>query len=307
MVLMTSPHMPEGQLWLVDTSSQASIEEAEASLEDIPACISPIAAVSRTRSISPPEDIMELWTSANKALNDLLTTKASMDTHRWRAMWELNVALHQSESKAAVSIKEAKAACSQVTLDTHATHSWLPLEAKTNCSWATLEAKTTYSMVVKKAKTTRGHMVQEAKATCSKAISEVKSLRVLQAELLPREHGNSMQDLEGQVNQEESRSQADFLSTCQVVLYNSPLGLQSTLTTSYHILLGQMPPLPPLASPQRTSPVEEQPTMAASPTPVPKQSHRPKRWHPSPDPVESMPMGGTTQKFTLGGPPTCKM
>ena len=49
--------------------------------------------------------------------------------------------------------------------------------------------------------------------------------------------------------------------------------------------------------------MEEQPTMAAPPTLAPKQSHRPKRWHPSPDPVESMPMGGTTQKATLGGPP----
>ena len=86
MVLTTPPWKPEGQLWPVDTSSQASIEEVEASLEDIPAGISPIAAISRTRSISPLEDIMELQTSANKALNDLLTTKASIDAHRWRAM-----------------------------------------------------------------------------------------------------------------------------------------------------------------------------------------------------------------------------
>ena len=40
-----------------------------------------------------------------------------------------------------------------------------------------------------------------------------------------------------------------------------------------------------------------------SPTPAPKQSARPKRWHPSSDPVESMPMGGTTPKAILGGPP----
>ena len=77
-------------------------------------------------------------------------------------------------------------------------------------------------MVVKKAKTTRGHMVQEAEATCSKAISKVKAQRVLQAESLQREHGSIMQDLEEQVIQEESRSQADFLSACQVALYNSP-------------------------------------------------------------------------------------
>ena len=173
------------------------------------------------------------------------------------------------ESKAAASIKEAKAACSQVTLDAHATCSQLTLEAKINCSWVILEAKTTCSMVVKKAKTTRGCMVQEAKATCSKAISKVEAHRVLQTELLQREHGSIMWDLERQVIREESRSQADFLSACQVVLYNSPLELKSTLVTSYHILLGQTPPSPPLVLPQKTSPVEEQPTTAAPLTPVP--------------------------------------
>ena len=205
-VLMTLPQKPEGQLQPVDTSSQASIEEVEASLEDIPASISSIGAVSRTRSISPLEDIMELQTSANKALDDLLTTKASIDACRQRAMWELNVALCQSKSKAAVSIKEAKTACSQATLDTHATCSKLTLEVKTNLSQAISEAKTICSMVVRIAKKTRGHMVQEAEATCSKAICEAEAHRVLQAELLHREHGSIMWDLQGQVIQEESRS-----------------------------------------------------------------------------------------------------
>ena len=221
-------------------------------------------------------------------------------------MWELGIALCQSESKVAASIKEAEAAFSQATLNAHATCSWLTLEAKTNCSWAILEAKTTCSTVVKKAKTTRGHMVQEAEATCSKAISEVEAQRVLQAESLQKEHGSIMWDLEEQVIGEESRSRADFLSACQVVLYNSPPELKSTLATSYHILLGQTPLLPPLTLPWRTSPVEEQPTPAGPPTPVPKQSPRPKRWHPSPDPVERMPMGRTTPKATLGGPPSSK-
>ena len=52
-VPMTLPQKPEGPLWPVDTSSQASIEVAEASLEDIPNSISPIAAVSRTRTVTP--------------------------------------------------------------------------------------------------------------------------------------------------------------------------------------------------------------------------------------------------------------
>ena len=195
-VPMTPPLKPEGPCLLVDTSSQMSAEMAEAFLEDIPTSIFPIAAISRTGSITPPVDELELWANANKALEDFLTTKASIDACRWRAMWELRVALHWSESQPAESIKEAKAACSQVTLNAWTTCFLLTLETKTNCSSAILEAKTACSMEVKKAKTTRGCMVQEAEATCSKAISKVEVQRTLQTESYQREHGSIMWDLE---------------------------------------------------------------------------------------------------------------
>ena len=53
-VVPTTPtQKPEGPLWPVDTSSQVSTEVAEASLEDIPTSISPIATVSRTVSVTP--------------------------------------------------------------------------------------------------------------------------------------------------------------------------------------------------------------------------------------------------------------
>ena len=149
-------------------------------------------------------------------------------------------------------------------------------------------------------------MVQEAKATYSKAISKVKAQRASHAESLQREHGNIMQDLEAQAIQEESRSQADFLSTCQVTLYNSPPELKNTLATSYHILFGQTPLSPPLAPLQRTSPTEGQLTPTAPATPAPEQSPRLKRWHPSPDPVENMPLARTTWKVTQGGPSSSK-
>ena len=294
-VLMTAPQKPEGPSWPVDTSSQVSVKEAEASLEDIPTSISPIAAISRTGSVIPLMDIIGLQANVHKALDDLLNTKGSIDTRRQRAVWELGIVLCQNESEVATSIKEAKAVCSQVALNAQTTCSQLILKAKTDCLAA-----------VKKAKTTKSHLVQEAEATCSKAICEVKPQKVSQAALFQKEHGNYMWDLEEQAIREESRSYNDFLSTCQVILYNSPPELKGALATSYHILLGQTPLSAPLILPQKTSPVEEQPTTAALPTPVPKQSPRPKRWHPSPDPVESMPMGGTTLKATLGGPPSSK-
>ena len=52
-VLMTQSQKPDGPLQSVNTSSQASIEEADSSLEDIPTNISQIAAISRSRSVSP--------------------------------------------------------------------------------------------------------------------------------------------------------------------------------------------------------------------------------------------------------------
>ena len=266
MVLMTPPQKPEGLLQAVNTSSQASIKEAEAFLEDIPANVSPIAAISRSRSISPSEDLAELWANANRTLCDLLNTKGSIDARRWRAVWELGIILHQNESQLAASIKEAKVMCSQVTFD-----------AQTICSWLILKAKTDFLVAVKKAKTTSGHLVQEAKAACSKAICEVEAQKVSQGALFHKEHGKYVQDIEEQAVGEESRSHNDFLSACQVILYNSPPQLKGALATSYHILLGQTPLLPPLILPQKTSPMEEQPITAASPTPAPKQFPRPKR------------------------------
>ena len=75
---------------------------------------------TRYRSISPPADAAELWENANKGLEELLATKASIDTCRWRAIWELGMELHRSESATAESIKEARAICSYVSLDAQA-------------------------------------------------------------------------------------------------------------------------------------------------------------------------------------------
>ena len=92
-VLMSLPQRPEGLLLPANTSSQASIDEGEAFLEDIPANISPIAAISRSDSTSALMDLTELQTNANKALDDLLSTKGSIDARRWRAVWDLGVLL----------------------------------------------------------------------------------------------------------------------------------------------------------------------------------------------------------------------
>ena len=292
---MSLPQKLDSLLPPANTSSQVSIDEGEASLEDIPANISPIAAVSGSDSTSPLMDLTKLQTNTNKALDHLLSTKGSIDTRRQRAVWNLGVMLHQNESQVATAVKEARVICSQMALD-----------IQTACSQSILETRTGYLTAVKEAKTTRGHFLQEAKATCFKANCEAKAQKIAQAAVLHKEHGRFKQDLEEQVMGEESRSHNDFLSACQITLYSSPPSFESALVASYHILLGQASLLPPLISPQRTSPMEEQPTTAVSPTPAPKQSSRPKRQQPSPDPMESMPIGSATPKAISGGPPSPK-
>ena len=68
-----------------------------------------------------------------------------------------------------------------------------------------------------------------------------KPHKVSQATIFHKEHGKYMWDLEEQAMGEESRSCNDFLSACQVILYNSLPQLKGALATSYHLLLGQTP------------------------------------------------------------------
>ena len=85
-VLMPPPHKPKELLQPVDISSQVSAKMAEASLEGIPTTISPITMTTRSGSVTPPADAADLQENANKALKELLATKASIDAHRQRAI-----------------------------------------------------------------------------------------------------------------------------------------------------------------------------------------------------------------------------
>ena len=126
-------------------------------------------------------DLTELQMNANKALDDLLSTKGSIDARRWRAVWDLGVMLHQTESQVATTVQEARTICSQMVL-----------EIPTACSQSILEAKTGYLVAVKEAKTTRSHLLQEAKATCSKVICEAEAQKMSQVTMLHKQHGKYM-------------------------------------------------------------------------------------------------------------------
>ena len=142
---MSPPQKLEVTVPPVDTSSQASMEEAEGSLEGIPANISPIAAVHSSRSASPLVDPLELQANANRAIDNMLHLKRSLDIKRQRATWKLGVMLHQNKSQGATLIAAAKAVCSQ----------------------AVMEAKTNYQAAIMEAKMAKYHFIQAAEVTCS--------------------------------------------------------------------------------------------------------------------------------------------
>ena len=68
---------------------------------------------------------------------------------------------------------------------------------------------------------------------------DAESQGASQADLLHWSHAKSIQHLEEQAIEEESKSQLDFLSSCQAALWASPVKLHSMLVASYHILVGQ--------------------------------------------------------------------
>ena len=73
------PHKLRDLSRLVDTSSQVStqddVEMAEASLEEVPTTISPIAMTPKFSSGTPPAPMDQLLEKANLALKELLATK----------------------------------------------------------------------------------------------------------------------------------------------------------------------------------------------------------------------------------------
>ena len=131
--IASPPQKSEASPLPIDTSSQASMEETEASLEGLPANVSPTTATYSSRSASPPVDPMELRTYAKRAAINMLHLKRSTDLMRQRVIWELGALLHQSEVGEEALVAEAKVIHSREVLD-----------ARVGCSRSILEAKCNY-------------------------------------------------------------------------------------------------------------------------------------------------------------------
>ena len=131
-------------------------------------------------------------------------------------------------------------------------------------------------MAIQEAKTIRSNQLQELEIAYTKALGENATMKSTQSMRLHREHVKLMHELEEQAIREESKSCHDFLSACQAILLHALQPLKENLSTSYHVLLGQLPLSLQSAPFARTLQAEEQPSAATSPRPEPKWSPQPK-------------------------------
>ena len=168
------------------------------------------------------------------------------------------MALHENNSKAMESIKEAKAVCT--------------------------------------------HSIQEAEDCCSVAISEAEAQRASQAISIQQSHHKTVQCLEVESIEEERKSQLNFLSICQAVLWASPLGFCSALVASYHDLLGHAPTSHLFSIPYGTPPFPPGPAPRTSSPPMPEHSPRPKQQHHSPDLMDTCLLVGPHPRQLSRGP-----
>ena len=172
---MPSSHKVEVPALPINTSSQASVEEGEASLESNPINISPTAATYSSGSDSPIVGLTGLQEDANLAANYMLSVKRSLDLKRQWVIWELEVSLHQHEAKGDVANEKAKILHSREILD-----------AKVGCTKAVMEAKYNYRVAIQEAKTIRSNWLQESEIAYSKALGEYTTMRSSQSVRLHR-------------------------------------------------------------------------------------------------------------------------
>ena len=182
---MSLSHKVEVPAPPINTSSQASVEEGEASLESNSVNVSPTMAAYSSHSESQMADLTELQEDANLATDHMLSVKRSMDLKRQQVVWELGVLLHWNEAEEAVANKKAKVLHSQEILDT-----------KVDCTKAVLEAKYKYMVAVQEAKMIRSNQLQELEIAYSKALGKNTAMRSSQSATLHREHVKLMHKLE---------------------------------------------------------------------------------------------------------------
>ena len=261
----------------LDTSSQASVPETEASIESNPIHDSPTAVANSSHSDSPTMDLLELQANTHLALNHMLSIKRSLDLKRQQAIWDFEVSLHQQEAEAAAANERAKIV-----------HLRKDLQATVKCTKAVMRAKYDYRMAVQEAWAIRCNELEEAEAAYSEALRENAAGKSLHCTTLSREHAKYMSELEEQALEVENRSWQDFLSAHLAILHHAPPSLKEDLHSTYNILLGSssssLQSIPSARAPQ----AQGRPPVTTSPKSEPTWSPQSKRCHPSTDALGDM-------------------
>ena len=222
------PQKTEVPVLPLDTSSQVSVPEMEASMESNPVCNSPTAVAYSSCSDSPTMDLPELQANANLAVNHKLSIKRSLDLKRQWAIRDFEALLHQREAEEATANERAKIV-----------HSRKDLNTRVKCTKVVMKAKYDYRVAIQEARVIRCSKLEESEAAYLEALSENAATKSLQCTTLCREHVEHMLELEEQALDAENKSCQDFLSAHQAVLCHAPQSLKENLHSSYHILLGQ--------------------------------------------------------------------
>ena len=252
----------------LDTSSQVSVAEMEASMESNPICNSPTAVAYSSCSDSPTMDLPKLQADTNLAVNHMLSIKRSSDLKRHWAIQDFEASLHQQEGEEATANERGKFA-----------HLRKDLNTKMKCAKAVMKAKYDYRMAIQEARAIRCSELEESEASYSEALSENMAAKSLQCATLHREHVEHMHELEEWALDVENKSHQDFLFTHQAVLNHAPQSLKENLHSSYQILLGQSSSSPQSIPFARAPQAEGQPSTTTPPKPEPTRSPQPKRQH----------------------------
>ena len=263
----------------LDTSSQASAAEMEASVGRNPIGILTMAATHSSQSSSPIVELSKLQSDTHMAVHSIFTAKRSSDLQIQCTIWDYEASLHQLEAETTAANAKAKVI-----------HSRRDLRARVKCAKIMIKAKYNYCMTIQKARAERCTELKESEATYSEAINKNVANHSLKSAMLHREHMEHMQELEMHALKAENKSCQHFLVAHQVVLHQAPPSLKENLHSSYSLLLG-----PSLSSHQLLTltpapQVEGQLLSTISLKPEPERSPLPKRWHSSTDAQEDTSM-----------------
>ena len=168
----------------LDTSSQASVEKMETSLESN---FHPPMATCSSHSGSPMVDLTELQEDDNLAATHMLSVTRSSDLKRQWAIWDFKALLWQQEAEEAAANKKAKIIHSRKNLDTKVGHAKVVMAARYK-----------YRMAIQEAQTIRCNQLQELETAYLEAVSENAASRSTKSIKLHREHAEHMHKLEEQ-------------------------------------------------------------------------------------------------------------